>query len=180
MLAAQLVALTALVTMFILLYFSYFSTNTKEEGNTDTDFFLITTSTESEKEIGSFDDLILVFIVILYVFAWFFYIYCWSILSYFPEMIFVFYLFPLLYYVIVGVPFYLAYDFGVFFLSYLGGAGKSSFVFGELFYDYVAFLVFYIRKLIHAVRLVIAVGVCFELQEFIMLYNFDCYFFCWR
>jgi hypothetical protein len=40
----------------------------------------------------------------------------------------------------------------------------------------VAFAVFYIRKLIHAVRLGIVAAVIFELQEFVMLYSFDQYF----
>ena len=47
---------------------------------------------------------------------------------------------------------------------------------GEVFSDTVAFAVFYIRKLIHAVRLGIVAAVIFELQEFVMLYSFDQYF----
>jgi hypothetical protein len=71
----------------------------------------------------------------------------------------------------------LAFDFGIFFLAYLGGAGKTSLLLGEIFSDTVAFAVFYIRKLIHAVRLAIVSGVIFELQEFVMLYSYDQYFF---
>ena len=68
-------------------------------------------------------------------------------LYYVPEVIFIFYLFPLFYYLIVLTPAYLVYDFGIFFVSYLSGSGKSSLFLGELFSDTVAFAVFYIRKL---------------------------------
>merc|ERR1712039_1026457 len=106
-----------------------------------------------------------------------FFIYIWSILYYIPEVIFIFYLFPLFYYLILLTPAYLVYDFGIFFVSYLSGSGKSSLFLGELFSDTVAFAVFYIRKLIHVVRLAIVAAVIFELQEFVMVYGFDQYFF---
>jgi hypothetical protein len=98
-------------------------------------------------------------------------------LYYIPEVIFIFYLFPLFYYLILLTPAYLVYDFGIFFVSYLSGSGKSSLFLGELFSDTVAFAVFYIRKLIHVVRLAIVAAVIFELQEFVMVYGFDQYFF---
>ena len=42
---------------------------TKEEASADTDYLLMSASIESEKEIGSFDDIILVMVVLLYVFG---------------------------------------------------------------------------------------------------------------
>jgi len=177
LLAPQLILLTYLVYLLVLVYLSFFTSHTKEENSGDNDFFLATTTVEAEKEIGSFDDLILVFVTLLYVFGWFFYIYIWSVLCYMPELILVFYLFPLFYYLIILTPAYLVYDFGIFFVAYLSGSGKSSLFLGELFSDTVAFAVFYIRKLIHVVRLAIVAAVIFELQEFIAVYGFDQYFF---
>ena len=176
MLAPQLILLVYLTYLLLLMYLSFFSSNTKEENSNDNDFFLSTVSVEAEKEIGSFDDIILVLVALFYIFGWFFYIYVWSLLNQAPELTFVFYLFPLFYYLIILTPTYLAFDFGIFFLAYLGGAGKTSLLLGEVFSDTVAFAVFYIRKLIHAVRLGIVAAVIFELQEFVMLYSFDQYF----
>jgi hypothetical protein len=51
------------------LYFSFFSSYANEENNTDNDFFLASATVEAEKEIGSFDDLILMFVTLLYVFG---------------------------------------------------------------------------------------------------------------
>ena len=177
LLAPQLILLTYVMYLLVLLYFSFFTSYTNEENSTDNDFFLASVTVEAEKEIGSFDDLILMFVTLLYVFGWFFYTYIWSLLYYVPEVIFIFYLFPLFYYLIILTPAYLVYDFGIFFVSYLSGSGKSSLFLGELFSDTVAFAVFYIRKLIHVVRLAIVAAVIFELQEFIMAYSFDQYFF---
>ena len=177
LLAPQLVILIYVIYLIVLLYLSFFTSSTKEENSNDSDFFLTTVSVEAEKEIGSFDDLILMFVTLLYVFGWFFYIYIWSLLCYMPEVIFIFYLFPLFYYLIIITPAYLVYDFGIFFVAYLSGSGKSSLFLGELFSDTVAFAVFYIRKLIHVVRLAIVAAVIFELQEFVMVYGFDQYFF---
>jgi len=177
LLTPQLALLTYATYLLALLYLSFFTSSAKEESNGDNDFFLTSVSVEAEKEIGSFDDVILLFVTLLYVFGWFFYIYVWSMLYYVPEVIFIFYLFPLFYYLIVLTPAYLVYDFGIFFVSYLSGSGKSSLFLGELFSDTVAFAVFYIRKLIHVVRLAIVAAVIFELQEFVMVYGFDQYFF---
>ena len=177
LLAPQLVILIYGIYLIVLLYLSFFTSSTKEENNNDSDFFLTNVSVEAEKEIGSFDDLILMFVTLLYVFGWFFYIYIWSVLCYMPEVIFIFYLFPLFYYLIILTPTYLVYDFGICFVAYLSGSGKSSLFLGELFSDTVAFAVFYIRKLIHVVRLAIVAAVIFELQEFVMVYGFDQYFF---
>ncbi len=36
------------------------------------------------------------------------------------------YLFPFIYYIIIFIPFSLLYDYGLYFLTYLNGVGKSS------------------------------------------------------
>lgn len=173
----NLLILVYIMFTVVILYLSFFGSNTKEENNSDNDFFLSNVGVESEKETGSFDDIILTLIFLLYIFGWFFYVYIWALVSQIPELTLFFFLFPLFYYLILLIPCYLLYDFGIHFLAYLSGSGKGSFLVGEIFSDTVAFTVFYIRKLIHAVRLAIVIGVIFELQEFVMLYSFDQYFF---
>jgi hypothetical protein len=69
MLAPQLMLLVYFMYILIAFYLSFFSSSSKEEGSADSDFFLSTVSVEAEKEIGSFDDLILIFVTIFYVFG---------------------------------------------------------------------------------------------------------------
>jgi hypothetical protein len=69
MLAPQLILLVYLTYLLLLMYLSFFSSNTKEENSNDNDFFLSTVSVEAEKEIGSFDDIILVLVALFYIFG---------------------------------------------------------------------------------------------------------------
>jgi hypothetical protein len=55
--------------LLVLLYLSFFTSCTKEENSADNDFFLTSASIEAEKEIGSFDDLVFMFVTLLYVFG---------------------------------------------------------------------------------------------------------------
>jgi hypothetical protein len=65
----QLLFLVFLAVIFISFYFSYFSTATNEEVTVDSDYLVSSLTVEAEKEISSFDDMILGFIVLIYVFG---------------------------------------------------------------------------------------------------------------
>lgn len=173
MLLPQLIILIFFIYLLVIFYFSYFSSLVKEEASVDVDYLLMSTSIESEKEIGSFDDIILTMIMFVYIFGWYFYIYVWSLLSYFPEIIFVFYLFPMLYYIIIGIPTYLSFDFGIFFLAYLRGVGPSPVLIMELMYDYIAFLAFYIRLMVQGVRLILMIFTYASLHDYVLFFMFD-------
>jgi hypothetical protein len=60
----QFFFLVYIVGIFIMLYFSYVTTSTKEEVTVDYDYIAATTTIEAEKEIGSIDDMLRVFVVI--------------------------------------------------------------------------------------------------------------------
>jgi hypothetical protein len=65
----QLRFLVFLATLFISFYFSYFSSATNEESVVDTDYLAASATVEAEKEISSFDDMILAFVVLFYIFG---------------------------------------------------------------------------------------------------------------
>jgi hypothetical protein len=65
----QLLLLIFFAALFISFYFSYFSSATKEESTIDTDYLVASASVEAEKEISSFDDMILAFVVLFYIFG---------------------------------------------------------------------------------------------------------------
>lgn len=169
----QFIFLLFLSTIFIVFYFSFFLSYTKEENTIDFDYLISNSTVEAEKEISSFDDMILAFIVLFYVFGWYFYIHCWSILSMMPELVLVFYLFPGLYYVIIGIPTFLIYDFGIFFLAYLKGVGGSSISFIEVMFDYIAVTIFYTRILVQGIRLVLMIFTYASMHDFVMLFSFN-------
>ena len=79
------------------------------------------------------------------------------------------YLFPGIYYIIICIPTFLLYDFGIFFLSYLRGVGASSVILFELVFDYIAFLAFYIRLCVQGVRLILMIFVYVSLHDLILL-----------
>jgi len=53
------------------------------------------------------------------------------------------------------IPAFLAYDFGLYFVSYLRGVGGSSIISIEMLYDYISFSAFYIRLIVQNVRLIL-------------------------
>jgi hypothetical protein len=158
--------------IFIKSCFNYFSTSTKEEATIDADYLVCSTTVESEKEITAFDDMILGFVILIYVFGWYFYIHCWSLISVFPEIAFLFYLFPGFYFVIFGIPTLLIYNFGIYFLVYLKGVAATPIFSYELLMDYVAVIIFYTRILVQAVRFLLMTGVLASLNDLILLYSF--------
>ena len=84
----------------------------------------------------------------------------------------VFYLFPCLYYIILSVPTYLSYDFGIFFLAYLRGVGPSPVLIAELMYDYIAFVAFYIRLFVQGVRLVLMTFTYISMHDLILFFAY--------
>jgi len=169
----QLIFLIFLAAIFISFYFSYFSTATNEESTVDSDYLVSSLTVEAEKEISSFDDMILGFIILIYVFGWYFYIHFWSVLSMMPELILVFYLFPGLFYIIIGIPTFLIYDFGIFFLAYMGGVAAGSVLAIALMFDYISVIIFYVRILVQSVRLVLMLGTYAGMHDVVLYFSFS-------
>jgi hypothetical protein len=76
MLLPQLLFISYMFFFFISFYFSFYSSSSKEESTIDADYLSASLTVESEKEIGSLDDILMPFIIIIYTFGWYFYIYC--------------------------------------------------------------------------------------------------------
>jgi hypothetical protein len=76
MLFPQLLFIAYLGFFFIAFYFSFYSTASKEESTIDADYLSASITVESEKEIGSIDDILMPSIVLLYTFGWYFYLHC--------------------------------------------------------------------------------------------------------
>jgi len=76
MLFPQLLFLGYVAFFFVAFYFSFYSSSSKEEATVDADYLAASITVESEKEIGSIDDILMPSIVLIYTFGWYFYLYC--------------------------------------------------------------------------------------------------------
>lgn len=172
-LLVQLILLLLIISIFIVIYFSFYTSAVKEESFIDSDYLNNSSLVEAEKEISSLDDIILIITVLVYIFGWYFFIHCYSILSFSVELSLVFYLLPIMYFIIIGIPTFLMLDFGIFFLVYLRGISKSSFLSVELIYDYLAVLIFYTRIIVQGIRLVLMLFTYLSMQELVMFLTFN-------
>lgn len=76
MLIPQLLFMLYAAFLLVSFYFSFYFSSVKEESTIDADYLSASITVESEKELGSLDDLLLCFIVIVYTFGWYFYAHC--------------------------------------------------------------------------------------------------------
>lgn len=169
------VSYLSVISLIYLFIIFYFYTNNKlntSESSSDNDYLSIWALTESEKELGSADDLVLLIIVITYIFGWFFGANFYFIVTRLPEfMTFVFSI-PGLFYVVFSIPSYFIYDYGIFYGTYLRGASISSFFLYEFGYDIIMICVFYIRLALQAIRLVLMTIACASYYDYVMFYNY--------
>jgi len=163
----QLIFIACALFMFYTLYASFFSSISDDEYTTDSEFLISSSLVEAEKEIGSIEDILLGLFILFYFFCWYFYIYFWNILSIYYDILLVIYLLPALYYIIICIPTFLTYDFGIFYLVYLRGVGGYATIASELLFDYIAFVVFYTRLIVQGVRLILMLVVYVSLHDMI-------------
>lgn len=76
MLLPQLLLVIYASFLLISFYFSFYFSSVKEESTIDADYLAASITVESEKELGSIDDLLLCLIIIVYTFGWYFYAHC--------------------------------------------------------------------------------------------------------
>jgi hypothetical protein len=69
MLFPQLLFLGYVAFFFVAFYFSFYSSSSKEEATIDSDYLAASITVESEKEIGSIDDILMPSIVLIYTFG---------------------------------------------------------------------------------------------------------------
>jgi hypothetical protein len=167
----QFLFLVYAALLFISFYFNYFLSPTKEESLVDNDYLISSMVVEAEKEITAFDDMILAAIILMYIFGWYFYVHCWALISALPEIGFLFYLFPGLYFIIFAIPTTVLYDCGIYFVAYLRGAGKTSVFLVEFIDDCMQILIFYTRITVQGARLIMMLSTFALCHEFVMFFS---------
>jgi len=173
MLFPQLLFIAYIAFLFVAFYFSFYQSATKEEATIDSDYLSASVTVESEKEIGSIDDMLMPILIIIYTFGWYFYLYCWNLFCCVPELILVFFFFPLLYYTIGNTPTFLLYDFGILYNCYLRGVAPSTSLLFELMYDYIAVIAFYVRVLTQGVRLALMFSAYAGMHDYVLYIDYS-------
>jgi len=69
MLFPQLLFVAYFGFLFVAFYFSFYQSSTKEEATIDSDYLSASVTVESEKEIGSIDDMLMPILIIVYTFG---------------------------------------------------------------------------------------------------------------
>jgi len=144
-----------MITIIFIFYFCYYSSANKENSTVDSDYLSAWVLSESEKEIGSADDLLLGLLIVAFFFGWFFYTYVWGYLGQYPEFLLSFYLAPFIFFLVLGTPTILILDFGSCFLAFIRGCGGSKSIAYELMYDYINLGAFYVRLCVQFVRILL-------------------------
>ncbi len=173
MLFPQLLFIAYIAFLFVSFYFSFYSSSSKEEATIDADYLSASITVESEKEIGSLDDMLMPSIVLIYTFGWYFYLYCWNLFCCVPEIVLVFFFFPLLYYTIGNTPTFLLNDFGILFACYLRGIAPTPTMLFELMYDYIAVISFYVRILTQGVRLALMFMTYAAMHDYVLFMDYN-------
>jgi hypothetical protein len=170
MMIPQFIFIFVAVLLLFMVYFNYYSNISSENNLIDHDYLSCNVTVEAEEEIGSMDDMLMASVILLYIFLWFFWIHSWSSVSVTPKLLMSVYLFPFIYCIILFIPSFLLYDYGMYFLTYLNGVGKSSIIIVELVFDYIAVSIFYLRLIVQNVRLAFMLFTFVELHELIIFY----------
>lgn len=157
-----------LISMLIINLLSFYNSYNNEERTIDSDFLNSSILVESEKEITSIDDYLIVLITILYVFGFYFYIHSAFTLISQSTIYMIYYLLFVTFIFILGMPTLLLYDLGIYFLVYLKGTGKSNNSFIEVVYDYIACVVFYTRIFAQWIRLILMFVTYISLSHYVV------------
>jgi hypothetical protein len=141
----DILVFSTIISILLALFFSFYNNINTEEKSIDIDYLNSFVTVEAEKEITSIDDYLIVILTISFVFGFYFFTHAIFTIINQSSIMVVYYSLFIMFLFILGMPTFLLYDLGIYFLVYLKGVGKSSNCFIEVVYDYIACVVFYTR-----------------------------------
>jgi len=172
MLYPQLLFIAYVAFFFVSFYFSFYTNASKEESTVDADYLSASVTVESEKELGSVDDMLLMILTMYYIFGWYFYLYFWSVFSETPEMAALCMFLPVLGYTICSIPIHMIFDFGLVFIVYIKGGSPSISMIAEFFFDYIAMIAYFVRVLIQGIRLVLMFATYVAMHDYVLYMDY--------
>jgi hypothetical protein len=139
------------------------SENLYDEYNTTTNYII-----ESEKELGSLDDMFLGVSILICIYAWFFYGTIFFHIFYNTSNSYIYMGFPFLLVMILGMPTNMIWNYGLTFSSFLRGSSNTTIILLEFMYDILAASIMYIRLIVQNVRFILMFFAFFECYEFFL------------
>lgn len=160
-----------LIKIFV---FPFFFSASNSENVVDADHAVSTMLCECEKEIAAIDDLIIIFLVLIFIFGIYFLINGFvQLLHFVNNFVLVFLILPLFFFFVYVAPICLLFDFGIYCFMYLRGSGPTSTLAAELMYDLINLFAYYIRVCIQIARILLMLIAGGSLQEFIFYFGMD-------
>lgn len=153
--------------MWFYIIFSYkFKVIFKNEKLYDNYNTVITYLTESEKELGSLDDMFVGIAILIMVYGWFFYGVIFLNFFLNSGLSYMFVGLPLFLLTVLGMPSNLIWNYGIKFPVYLRGASTTTILFLEFMYDVLAASIMFIRLIVQSIRFILMFFAFFECYEF--------------
>lgn len=121
---------------------------------------------ESEKELGSLDDMFVGVSILICIYGWFFF--GTIFLNFFANTNtnYLYCGFPLFLFIVLGMPTNMIWNYGIFYSVYLRGSSNTTLFFLEFMYDVLATTIMYIRLFVQNVRFILMFFAFFECYEF--------------
>lgn len=127
-----------------------------------------------EEEMGGVDDGLFYFLVFALVIVWFFFFTLWAGYVLSQSISWIVALFAIVGATAIFIPVFVLKNFGLAFVNYVRGGGRTSSLMFETMLDFVAVAVIMIRFMIQNIRFVFIFSAFFELYEYIYdKLNFD-------
>lgn len=127
---------------------------------------------ESEKELGSLDDMFIGVSILICIYGWFFFGSVFFNYFYNISLIHVYVGFPILLFIILGMPSNMIWSYGILYPIYLRGSSNTTIFLLEFMYDILATIIMYIRLLVQNVRFIFMFFAFFECYEFFLNFIF--------
>lgn len=148
------------ISVFGLKAFAFFGKNF------DTSFTIFTYFGDLEEEMGAADDAMFYFLIIAFVIVWFFFITQFSVI-FLKHLSGILTLLALSVTAAFIIPAAVLKNFGLAFVSYVRGHGRSSSIFYEAVLDLLSVSIIFLRFIVQNMRFIFIFFTFFELYEFV-------------
>lgn len=164
-----LILVILLYFFFIWIYFIFFNKiNLLYKNEKFYDNYNVTTNylIESEKELGSLDDMFVGISILICIYGWFFFGTLFFNLFSNISIIYLYVGFPIFLLIVLGMPTNMLLNYGILYPIYLRGSSNTTILLLEFMYDILATGVMYMRLVVQNVRFIIIFFAFFECYEF--------------
>lgn len=159
-----LILTVCLICFFLSYGLKVFSFNIDNADNYDS---LYNYLSEVEEEVGSIDDVLVFGTIFLILIGWFYFFLIFFV-PFVKTFSWIVALLSFISFITLFVPTFILKNYGISFFQYIRGAGRTSSLLAEAFYDLIAVSVMTLRFVIQNMRFIFIFMAFFELYEFLV------------